>query len=162
RVITGRCFVSHTFDFRLAGIAAAAMLALAFSAGSAAAERQVERGAYLVKALGACGNCHTPHDAKNQPLPRMELAGRRGVDVAGAANSGRPNPPPEKEAGSGRGTPGQIVNALRNGKGPEGSFTGPPMPIEWYAKLSDKDAEAIAAYLKSLPPIKHKVARSTY
>jgi mono/diheme cytochrome c family protein len=36
------------------------------------------------------------------------------------------------------------------------------MPIEFYRQLSDRDAEAIAVYLKSLKPVRHPVARSHY
>jgi len=40
-----------------------------------------QRGAYLVDALAACGNCHTPHDATSKPIPGMELAGGREFDI---------------------------------------------------------------------------------
>jgi mono/diheme cytochrome c family protein len=36
------------------------------------------------------------------------------------------------------------------------------MPIHFYRQLSDRDAEAIAIYLKSLKPVRHPVARSQY
>jgi mono/diheme cytochrome c family protein len=36
------------------------------------------------------------------------------------------------------------------------------MPIDFYRGLSDRDAEAIAVYLKSLKPVRHAVARSQF
>jgi hypothetical protein len=39
---------------------------------------------------------------------------------------------------------------------------GPPMPIPAYRQLSDHDAEAIAAYLRSLKPVKNALTRSQY
>jgi len=142
-------------------VAAAATLLMLLANPAAQAETRLERGAYLVNSLGACGNCHTPRDAKNQPVAGMELAGGREFDIEIAHIVG-PNITPDKETGIGEWTEGQIVSALRNGKRPDGSILGPPMPVEMYRNLSDRDAEAIAAYLKSLKPVSHKVARSTY
>jgi len=34
----------------------------------------------------------------------------------------------------------------------------PPMPSEWFHHLTKADALAIAAYLKTLPPVSNKVA----
>jgi mono/diheme cytochrome c family protein len=120
-----------------------------------------ERGAYLVDALAACGNCHTPHDAASKPIPGMELAGGREFDIEAGHIVG-PNITPDRDTGIGDWTIGQIVYALRNGKRPEGTLIGPPMPIEFYRQLSDRDAEAIAVYLKSLRAVRHQVARSQY
>ena len=143
-------------------VAASAALVLLLVSPAAQAETRLERGAYLVNSLGACGNCHTPRDAKNQPIAGMELAGGREFDVAELGHIVGPNITPDKDTGIGDWTEGQIVNSLRNGKRPDGTIIGPPMPIEMYRGLSDRDAEAIAAYLKSVKPVSHKVARSTY
>lgn len=153
---------------RSKGVAAAAAaigcwvsLALATAAEPGKAETYRERGAYLVTTLGACGNCHTPHDAANQPVAGMELAGGREFDFE-AGHAVGPNLTPDKETGIGNWSVWQIVYALRNGKRPDGTIIGPPMPVEFYHRLSDRDAEAIAVYLKSLKPVRHKMARSQY
>ena len=52
---------------------AACALAVAATATSNAQTR-LERGAYLMKSIAACGNCHTPQ-GPNGPLPGRELAG---------------------------------------------------------------------------------------
>ena len=143
-------------------VAASAALLLLLVSPAAQAETRLERGAYLVNALGACGNCHTPRDAKNQPIAGMELAGGREFDVAELGHIVGPNITPDKDTGIGDWTEGQIVNSLRNGKRPDGTIIGPPMPIGMYRGLSDRDAEAIAVYLKSVKPVSNKVARSTY
>ena len=57
---------------------------------------------------------------------------------------------------------GQIVDAIRNGKRPDGTTIGPPMPIEYYRNLSDSDVRAIVAYLRTVKPIKNKTEKSTY
>ena len=43
------------------------------------------------------------------------------------------------------------------GQRADGSPVLPPMPWPMYSRLTDEDAYAIAAYLKSLPPVWHKV-----
>jgi hypothetical protein len=50
----------------------------------------------------------------------------------------------------------QIVTAVREGRRPDGSPILPPMPWPGYASMPDADAFALAAYIKSLPPIHHK------
>ena len=136
-------------------------LLLAAGAGRGAAQTYRERGAYLVNAVAVCGNCHTPRDAANTPLPGMELAGGREFDIEAGHIIG-PNITPDRETGIGNWSVGQIVYALRNGKRPDGTIIGPPMPIELYRQLSDRDAEAIAVHLKSRKPARHQVARSQY
>jgi mono/diheme cytochrome c family protein len=143
-------------------IFAAWIAAAALVATGAQAETRLERGAYLVTTLGACGNCHTPRDAKGETVAGMALAGGFEFDEAALGHIVGSNITPDQETGIGNWTEGQIVNALRNGKRPDGSIIGPPMPIEMYRGLSDRDAEAIAAYLKSLKPVRRAVARSTY
>jgi mono/diheme cytochrome c family protein len=134
---------------------------LVLAAGSAPADTYRERGAYLVTSLGACGNCHTPRDAANRPIGAMALAGGFAFDLDIGHIVG-PNITPDAATGIGAWSTGQIVYALRNGKRPDGTIIGPPMPIDFYRGLSDRDAEAIAVYLKSLAPIRHAVPRSEY
>ena len=134
---------------------------LAAGAGRGAAQTYRERGAYLVNAVAVCGNCHTPRDAANTPLPGMALAGGREFDIEAGHIVGS-NITPDRETGIGHWSVGQIVYALRNGTRPDGTMIGPPMPIQFYRQLSDRDAEAIAIYLKSIKPVRHPVARSQY
>ena len=49
------------------------------------------------------------------------------------------------------------MTALQKGTRPDGRMLAPIMPWRAFASLTKRDAEAIAAYLKSLPPIKNKV-----
>lgn len=45
------------------------------------AETPLERGAYLVRGIAACGNCHTTRDSDEKPIAAMKLAGGRALDV---------------------------------------------------------------------------------
>ena len=46
---------------------------------------------------------------------------------------------------------------MRTGKTPEGRELSPVMPYPALSHLSDADAQAIVAFLKSLPPVSNKV-----
>ena len=127
----------------------------------AAAETPLERGAYLVKTIGACGNCHTPKGARGVPIADKEMAGGFKFDekpfTAYASNI-----TPDPETGIGKWTDQQIIDAIRKGKRPDGSTIGPPMPIELYRDIAEDDVKAIVAYLRSLKPVKNKVPKSVY
>jgi mono/diheme cytochrome c family protein len=148
-------------NLRRACMAAAAIALSACAIGAAVAETPVERGAYLVTTIGSCGNCHSPRDAPGHVAPGKELSGGVEFDEDLGHVVG-PNITPDRETGIGAWTEADIITALRDGKRPDGTIIGPPMPIIAYHQLSDKDAAAIAAYLLSIPPIHNPVARTQY
>jgi len=125
------------------------------------AETPLERGTYLMQSIVACGNCHTPKDRDGKPIADRELAGGFVIN-APIFYSVSPNITPDKETGIGNWTDDQIADAIRNGKRPDGTIIGPPMPIEYYRNLSDSDVRAIVAYLRTVKPIKNKTEKSTY
>src|SRR5262249_3909148 len=99
-------------------------------------ETPLERGTYLMQSIVACGNCHTPKDRDGQPIADRELVGGFVIN-APIFHSVSPNITPDKETGIGNWTDDQIVDAIRNGKRPDGTIIGPPMPIAYYRNLSD-------------------------
>ena len=127
----------------------------------AAAETPLERGAYLMHGIVACGNCHATRDAAGKVEPGMELAGGTVFD-APVFRAVAPNITPDLETGIGRWSDEQIIDAIRNGKRRDGGTIGPPMPIEFYRGMSDTDVRAIVAYLRSVPPVHHAVEKSSY
>jgi mono/diheme cytochrome c family protein len=64
---------------------------------------------------------------------------------------------PDPETGLGKWTSAQIVTALTTGVRPDGRILAPIMPWQAFANLTDADARAIVAFLKSLPPVRNKV-----
>jgi mono/diheme cytochrome c family protein len=111
------------------------------------------RGAYLVAALGHCGECHTPRGSLGGLKQRLAFSGA--PDLA-------PNITPDKDTGIGRWSAEDIVTALKLGMLPNGDFVGHEMTevIEYgTSQLNDGDLKAIAAYLQSLPPIHSKAKR---
>ncbi len=140
--------------------AALVIVAIQAAAAGASAETLLERGRYLMNGVVACGNCHTPM-GPNGPQMDRELAGglefREAPFTAYASNL-----TPDPETGIGRWSDQQIVSAIREGKRPDGSIIGPPMPIGLYRGISDGDARAIVAYLRSLKPVRNAVPKSEY
>ncbi len=123
----------------------------------------VLRGEYLVELLG-CGACHTEGALIGQPDLRLSLAGST-VGIAYTnplenENPGvvyAPNLTPDRDTGIGRWSEQEIMDAIRAGVGRHGSRRVLVMPWQGYAKISDEDAWAIVAYLRSLDPIEHEV-----
>ncbi len=144
----------------LAAIALAAVMILA-SPNAKAEDSLLERGAYLVNGIVACGNCHTPKGSDGHALADQELSGRFMADLPGI-HAMAPNITPDNDTGIGQWSDDQIVNAMRNGKRPDGTVIGPAMPIVFYRNMSDSDAFAIVAYLRSVKPVNHAVEKSTY
>lgn len=139
---------------RFAHIAVLSAITVAASGGGAGAQSLVERGRYLV-AIGICESCHTPRDKEGLPVPGMSLAGGTPSRTGGTSSNITPDP----DTGIGRWSDQQIIDAMRNGKRPDGSMVGPPMPIPFYKSMSDSDARAIVAYLRTVPPVRNPVAR---
>lgn len=139
----------------------AALAALLMATGmAAAADLQLDRGRYLVESIAGCGNCHTPQ-GPNGPLPGKALAGGLPFEEA-AFTAWSPNISPDPETGIGKWSDEQITLAIRDGRRPDGSLIGPPMPFGLYRGISDDDVAAIVAYLRSVPAVKNMVAKSLY
>ncbi|MCL4189495.1 MAG: cytochrome C [Rhodobacteraceae bacterium] len=136
----------------------AAAAAIAFACGGAMAETPLERGEYLVRGPGGCGNCHTPFGPQG-PDMAMELAGRL-VEDGPAFRAVAPNiTPGGRIAGW---SDAELARAIREGIRPDGSVIGPPMPVLLYRGLSDGDLAAIVAFLRTLPAVAADPGRSEY
>lgn len=136
------------------------LLLICSSLQTSHAESPVERGRYIVEVIGACGNCHTPNGPEGK-INSQNLAG--GVHIPdGGMNAWSSNITPDHETGIGSWTDEQIIRAFREGIRPDGSVIGPMMPIVLYRQISDRDARAIVAYLRTVKPISKEVPASTY
>jgi len=117
---------------------------------STTSSAKLMRGKYLVENIGMCGDCHTAHNEKGEPIKEQWLKGTQlpfkpsvpmpvwadnSVNIAGL-------PGWEHDA---------AVKFLMNGIAYNGLPARPPMPQYRY---NQQDAEAIVAYLKSLDAAK--------
>jgi len=123
--------------------------------GGKPAMTQEERGEYLAWVTG-CHDCHTPGGLYGTPDMTRKLAGSElGWEGPWGVSYPR-NLTPDAGTGIGPWSEADIVTAIRTGKRPDGTAIMPPMPLPDFAHLSDEDAYAIAAYLKSIPAINHR------
>jgi len=118
------------------------------------AEQSAEwnRGAYLVRHLGHCGECHTPRKALGAVDSDRELAG----NPDGADDERIPNITPHKDDGIGGWSRSDIEYFLDTGMLPDGDFSGSSMGAvinDNTSKLTREDRLAIATYLQSLPAL---------
>ena len=100
-----------------------------------------------------------------QRLPHARLFSRKarygaflggsdvGFEVPGLGTFVGRNLTPDKDTGLGNWTKEEIITAFQTGVRPDGRVLGPPMPWRSYAGLTQSDANAIADYLRSLPPV---------
>jgi mono/diheme cytochrome c family protein len=109
------------------------------------------RGAYLVEAVGRCGDCHTLRNWLGATDRHRALAG----SSAGPGGKAVPNITPDPQTGIGEWSEEDIVTLLTSGQTPEFDFVGGAMAeiVRNTSRLVDADRRAIAVYLKSLPPI---------
>lgn len=115
------------------------------------------RGAYLVRALVHCGECHTPRNFLGAVDRDKELAGTPdGLDGDPA-----PNVTPDPETGIGKWSADELLDFIGEGMLPDGDIVGGAMAdvSENLAKLTSDDLKAITIYIKSLPPIRNKVTK---
>ena len=128
---------------------------------SFAADTPLDRGKYLMSSIVACGNCHTPKGPNGKAIAGKELSGGDPI-VSPVFRAVPGNITQDKATGIGNWTDEQIIAAIREGKRPDGTIIGPPMPIAFYRGMSDTDVKAIVAYLRTVAPISNKVEKSTY
>ena len=124
---------------------------------------QVQRGEYLVELLG-CGSCHTDGALEGVPDFDKALAGSSiGIAVSNPMGNRYPGivfPPnltPDPDTGLGGWSDRQIANAVRYGAGRHTSRRIVIMPWQGYSKMTEDDAAAIVAYLRSVPAVRHEV-----
>jgi mono/diheme cytochrome c family protein len=114
---------------------------------SSGGQSQIERGRYIVENVAMCELCHTPRRDNGQPDRAHWLGG-------GPAQLRPSYPAPEwavvepRIAGRPPGTDADFIKLLTTGISRTGSPPNPPMPP---FRMTRPDAEAVLAYLKTLP-----------
>ncbi|MEK7361938.1 MAG: cytochrome c [Pseudomonadota bacterium] len=108
----------------------------------------LNRGAYLVQALGHCGECHTPRNFLGGPKRDRFLAGGKGPDGKGV-----PNLTPTK---LNKLSDAELKDFLVSGTTPDGDVPAEAMGEvirNTTSQLSAQDLAALMAYLRSLAPL---------
>ena len=102
-------------------------------------EVSVEYGRYLAATSG-CQACHGP-DLSGAPSHEPG-----GVPAANLTPAGR----------VGQWSESDFIQAMREGKRPDGSAIDPAMPWKAMGRMTDLELQAIYAYIRSLPPVETK------
>jgi len=108
----------------------------------------LNRGAYLVEGPGHCAECHSPRNAIGGILAAQRFAGGPNPEGKGwIPNITR------KELGDW--SDKDIAYLLETGQTPDGDSVGSSMAevVRHTALLAPADRDAIAAYVKALPPV---------
>lgn len=105
------------------------------------------RGAYLVNGPGHCAECHSPRNIFGGIVEAQRFAGGPSPDGEGWV-------PNITQAGIGDYSVDDIEEVLTTGQTPEDSVGGAMVAVvRNTAQLSNEDRAAMAAYIKSLPPV---------
>ena len=126
-----------------------------------ATPERLARGKYLVENVSDCLGCHSDHlTTYGFPVkPGTEGTGgyifdkKIGFPGVVAAQNITPDP----TDGLGKWSDGEILRALREGVDRDGNALFPMMPYQLLRVMSDDDAKAVVAYLRTLKPLPNKV-----
>ena len=111
---------------------------------------QWNRGAYLVEGLGHCAMCHTAINALGGSSESKAFEG----GMIPNQNWYAPSLTSNREAGLGNWSIKEISDLMQAGASERAAVYGPMAEVVYNSLqyLSDDDAEAMAVYLKALPP----------
>lgn len=126
----------------------------------ASAETPVERGSYLVNTVLTCGNCHTPKGPAGEVADKAFSGGLTWDEPPFKVTA--PNITSDKDTGIGAWTDAQIKTLMRKGVRPNGVPIAAVMPTGFYEIMTDRDLDAVVAYLRTLKPIANKVPDPVY
>jgi mono/diheme cytochrome c family protein len=123
-----------------------------FTAGPMAVDTRltpaVNRGRYLVQALGHCGECHTPRNFLGGPQKNRFLAGGRTAEDKKAPNLTPTRLKTWSDA--------ELKNFLLTGETPDGDSASETMQEvvrNTTSQLTPDDLQALMAYLRTVPPL---------
>ena len=108
----------------------------------------VNRGGYLVNALGHCGECHTPRNFLGGVKRSRHLAGAKLGEGASAQNLTPTRLKKKSDA--------EVKDFLQTGMTPDGDVAAEAMSEvvrNTTSQLTPADLDAVVAYLRSVPPL---------
>ena len=139
----------------------ALIAALAATLGVAHAQSDlVKRGGYLVNGILTCGNCHSPKGPQGD-IPGKLFSGGLSWDEPPFKVTA-PNITQDKETGIGKWSDADIKKVLRTGLMPNGAHVAMVMPTGFYHIMTERDLNAVVAYLRTIKPISNKVPDPIY
>jgi mono/diheme cytochrome c family protein len=120
----------------------------------------VKRGDYLVNGILTCGNCHTPKGPTGDISEKAFSGGLSWDEPPFKVTA--PNITQDKETGIGKYTEAELKQVLRKGIKRNGMPVAMVMPSGFYEIMTDRDLDAVIAYLRTIKPIKNTVPDPVY
>lgn len=120
-------------------------------AQDAKSEKELARARYLVEEVARCQECHTPLLDSGEFDQTQWMKGATLVGIPAKTIPDWHQKAPDISSTSKlweRWKVEGFSKFLQTGKNPRGGKAGPPMPVY---RLTAEDADAVTAYLKSLP-----------
>ena len=136
-------------------------VALAFLVSPAVGETLVERGAYLVNSVMVCHNCHTPQGPRGFDLSRALSGGPQTFDEPAYKVVGS-NITPDKETGIGNWSDAELKRFLLSRRQAERHQGRADHAFRIHTVLTARDLDALVAYLKTVPPVRHETPAPEY
>lgn len=147
--------------FRSALFVVAFGIALAGTANAQSANGDlIKRGDYLVNGILTCGNCHTPKGPQGDIMDKAFSGGLSWDEPPFKVTA--PNITQDKETGIGNYTDAELKKVLRQGIKRNGVPVAMIMPSGFYEIMTERDFDAVIAYLRTIKPIKNTVADPVY
>ena len=111
---------------------------------------KVRRGFYLAT-IGHCMECHTPMTPTH--VDYENSLGKGGREFPGPWGVSKSvNITSHRTAGIGAWSDAEIKRSITQGISRDGRKMLPPMGYGYYAKMTERDLDAIVAYLRTVPP----------
>jgi cytochrome c553 len=121
----------------------------------------VARGEYIVTTLALCGDCHTGRNPDGSPALDRFLGGVECFidvapedDAAGCLNTANLS---NHETGLANRSDDEIKDMFLLGVRPNGEALHPFMPYFSLANMTDEDADAIVAFLRTVPGVENQI-----
>ncbi|HYM59379.1 MAG TPA: c-type cytochrome [Thermoanaerobaculia bacterium] len=126
-----------------------------------ATPERIARGRYLAMHVSDCFGCHSDHLLTYGVPIKPGTEGQGGLvfdeklGIPGVVCAQNITPDPEN--GLGNWSDGEILRAMREGVDRSGEALFPMMPYQSLREMSDDDARAIVAYVRTIKPVRHSV-----
>ncbi|HTT48539.1 MAG TPA: cytochrome c [Pseudolabrys sp.] len=120
----------------------------------------VKRGDYLVNGILTCGNCHSPKGPQGD-IPGKLFSGGLSWDEPPFKVTA-PNITQDKDTGIGKWSDADLKKLMRTGLLPNGVHIAMIMPTGFYHIMTERDLDAVVAYLRTIKPISNKVPDPIY
>jgi mono/diheme cytochrome c family protein len=117
---------------------------------------KIETGSYLAHNVSMCMDCHSPRDPNKFSMPVIKELEGSGANFPFSETEGVPGtvwPPNITPFALKDWTDDEIVRAFTKGINKKGDTLFPIMPYHGFSRMTDEDAYAIVAYLRTLKPI---------